>query len=257
MKLITKDLSPTVKILLSIAILMTSISFASLFITFFKDYPLLYQAIGTLFMFGLTSWVCIKLFIKDFKINFTKPKHKSLIIWAIILPIAIIPLNDFLTFEGSNAVSEKLLQSNSFPQFLIVSLVLAVLPAVTEELFFRGVIKNLFKELTKNALFAIILTSLLFSLMHFELYAFLPRFLLSLCLGLLLIASNNLWIPILCHFINNLCVCIFYYLNNLNIIPSADSTIYSQNPILIISSGIILILFFIHIILLALSQKSN
>lgn len=247
MKLITKDLSPTVKLLLSIAILMTSISFASLFMSFLKDYPLLYQAIGTLFMFGLSSWICIKLFIKDFKTNFSKPQNTILILWAIILPIAIIPLNDFLTFEGQNAVSQKLLQSNSFPQFLIVTLVLGVLPAITEELFFRGVIQNNFKELTKNTLFAVILTSVFFSLMHFELYAFLPRFLLSLCLGLLLVATNNLWIPILCHFINNLCVCTFYYLHNLKIIPSSDSTTYSQHPILIILSGVILILFFFHL----------
>ena len=108
-------------------------------------------------------------------------------------------------------------------------------------------IQNNFKELTKNTLLAVILTSAFFSLMHFELYAFLPRFLLSLCLGLLLAATNNLWIPILCHFINNLCVCIFYYLHNLKIIPSPDSTTYSQHPILIILSGVILILFFFHL----------
>ena len=271
MKLLTKDLSPTIKILMSIAFLMTSISFTSLLMSLFKYlFPifsqtnagtLCIQAIGSICMFGLSSWVCIALFLKDFKTNFSTIKNKRWIIWAIIIPIVSIPLNDFLQILNNNlhfsgeeifrqmqAVSEseskRLLTSDSFLGLIKVSFVLALIPAVVEELFFRGVVQNLFKDLCKNTLFAIILTSVFFSLMHFEIFSFLPRFVLSCFLGYLFVATKNLLIPIICHFINNFGVCLLYFLNSKDIIASQSSETFSQQPILVISSVVILAFIF-------------
>jgi membrane protease YdiL (CAAX protease family) len=50
---------------------------------------------------------------------------------------------------------------------------------------------------------AIIVTSLLFSAIHFSFYGFLTRTALSIVLGLLYAYTRNLWMPILAHFINN------------------------------------------------------
>mgnify|MGYP003417295755 FL=1 len=271
MKLLTKESSPTVKILMSIAILMTSISFASLLMSFFKylspDFALTHsgklciQAIGSLVMFGLPSLLCTWLFTKDFKTNFSTIKNKRWLIWAIIIPIASIPLNDLflswnnnLHFEGEEifrqiqALSEKeseyLLTSDSFGGFLAISFVLAMIPAIVEELFFRGVIQNYLKDLCKNTFVAILLTSAFFSLMHFEIFAFLPRFFLSILLGYLFVCSKNLIIPIICHFINNFTVCLFYFLYTKEEISSQDTSTFSQQPLLIISALIILLFIF-------------
>ncbi len=268
MKLLTKESSPTVKILMSIAILMTSISVTSLLMSFFKyllpDFSqthsgaLCIQAIGSIAMFGLSTWICAWLFVKEFKTNFSTIKNKRWIIWAIIIPIASIPLNDLLqiwnnnlhfngeeTFRQIQAISEaeskRLLTTDSFSGFLAVSFVLALLPAIVEELFFRGVIQNFFKELCKNTFVAILLTSAFFSLLHFEIFAFLPRFVLSIFLGYLFVYSKNLIIPIICHFINNFGVCLFYFLSSKEIISSQDSTTFSQQPLLIISSLFIIV----------------
>ncbi len=268
MKLLTKESSPTVKILMSIAILMTSISMTSLIMSFFKyilpDFSqthsgeLCIQAIGSIFMFGLSSWICILLFSKDFKTNFTPIKNKRWIIWAILIPIVSIPLNDWLQILNNNlhfsgeeifrqmqTISENeskhLLTSNSIGGLLTVSFVLAIIPAVVEEFFFRGVVQNYFNELCKNSILAIILTSVFFSLMHFEIFSFLPRFVLSCFLGYLFITTKNLIIPIICHFINNFGVCLLYFLNSKGIITTQNSESFSQTPILIISSIVILI----------------
>jgi membrane protease YdiL (CAAX protease family) len=271
MKLLTKESSPIVKILMSIAILMTSISFASVLMSFFKyllpDFALTHsgklcvQAIGSLVMFGLPSWLCIWLFTKDFKTNFSTLKNKRWLIWAIIIPIVCIPINDILTnwnnnlhFEGeeifrqiqtlSEKESEYLLTSDSFGGFLAISFVLAIIPAIVEELFFRGVIQNYLKDLCKNTFVAILLTSTFFSLMHFEIFAFLPRFFLSILLGYLFVYSKNLIIPIICHFINNFMVCLFYFLYTKEEIISQDTSTFSQQPLLIISAFIILLFIF-------------
>lgn len=256
---------------MSIAILMTSISFASLLMSFFKylspDFALTHsgklciQAIGSLVMFGLPSLLCTWLFTKDFKTNFSTIKNKRWLIWAIIIPIASIPLNDLflswnnnLHFEGEEifrqiqALSEKeseyLLTSDSFGGFLAISFVLAMIPAIVEELFFRGVIQNYLKDLCKNTFIAILLTSAFFSLMHFEIFAFLPRFFLSILLGYLFVCSKNLIIPIICHFINNFTVCLFYFLYSKEEITSQDTSTFSQQPLLIISALIILLFIF-------------
>jgi membrane protease YdiL (CAAX protease family) len=271
MKLLTKESSPIVKILMSIAILMTSISFASVLMSFFKyllpDFALTHsgelcvQAIGSLVMFGLPSWLCIWLFTKDFKTNFSTLKNKRWLIWAIIIPIVCIPINDILTnwnnnlhFEGeeifrqiqtlSEKESEYLLTSDSFGGFLAISFVLAIIPAIVEELFFRGVIQNYLKDLCKNTFIAILLTSAFFSLMHFELFSFLPRFMLSILLGYVFVASKNLIIPMICHFINNFTVCIIYFLYSKEEIASQDTSTFSQHPLLIITS-LFIILFII------------
>jgi len=56
---------------------------------------------------------------------------------------------------------------------------------------------------TGNFWVAIIVTSLLFSAIHFSFYGFLTRLTLSIVLGLLYAQTRNLWMPILAHFINN------------------------------------------------------
>lgn len=285
MKLLTKDLSPIVKILMSVAILMTSISLTSLLMSFVQyinptfsksnEGSLIIQAIGSISMFGLSAWVCSSLFIRNFKTNFTNTFSKRWIIWAVIIPIASIPLNDLLQvwndslhFQGeeifrkiqqlSEAETKKLLTSNTLTGLLGVSFVLAVIPAIVEELFFRGVVQTFFKDLFKNIHIAIIVTSVFFSLMHFELFSFLPRFLLSCFLGYLFVYSGNLIISIIAHFINNFIVCLLYYFYATGVIQIQDSVEFSQHPILIaLSVTIILLIIIFEFFFVFLRNKAN
>lgn len=49
----------------------------------------------------------------------------------------------------------------------------------------------------------IIITSILFSAIHFSYFGFLPRVVLGLVLGLIFYYSKNIWLNILLHFLNN------------------------------------------------------
>ncbi|MCG8412386.1 MAG: CPBP family intramembrane metalloprotease [Bacteroidales bacterium] len=80
---------------------------------------------------------------------------------------------------------------------------IAVLPAIGEELIFRGIFQKLFIEWTKSIYWGIILSAFLFSFIHFQFYGFLPRFMLGLLFGYLFYRSGSIWIPILAHFVNN------------------------------------------------------
>ena len=83
-------------------------------------------------------------------------------------------------------------------------LVLAVVPAFAEEIFFRGVFQNLLLRLVKGRVhLAVILVALFFSALHIQFAGFLPRFFMGLLLGYLYVYSKSLWPCIVVHFLNN------------------------------------------------------
>lgn len=100
-------------------------------------------------------------------------------------------------------------------QFITGVFVIAFLPGLFEELFFRGVLQNIFMRWWKKPAAAIIVTAILFSLVHGSYYLFITRFLLGCTLGLLFYRSKNIWINVFAHFINNLiALSQLFYLNN-------------------------------------------
>lgn len=110
-------------------------------------------------------------------------------------------------------LTELFLKTNSFGGLAINLLVVAIVPAIGEELLFRGVLLRLFREMTKSYHLAVIISAFLFSAIHFQFYGFLPRFLLGLILGYAFVFSRNLWAPIFLHFVNNASSVIVYYLH--------------------------------------------
>ena len=88
-------------------------------------------------------------------------------------------------------------------EFLMAIVIMAFFPALFEEIFFRGAVQNLLERWWKKPLLAILVTSLLFSLIHMSVFLFLSRALLGFVLGLMYQRSKNLWVNIMAHFLNN------------------------------------------------------
>lgn len=87
---------------------------------------------------------------------------------------------------------------------LILSLlVVALLPAVFEEMLFRGALQNLLIRWFKHPLAAILLTSVVFSAVHGSYLGFLSRVALGAVLGFMYYRTGNLWVSILAHAFNN------------------------------------------------------
>lgn len=80
---------------------------------------------------------------------------------------------------------------------------IAVLPAIGEELLFRGVIQRIFTLMTKSNHWGVWISAILFSALHMQFYGFIPRMLLGVLFGYLLVWSGSMWLPIAAHFINN------------------------------------------------------
>jgi membrane protease YdiL (CAAX protease family) len=78
----------------------------------------------------------------------------------------------------------------------------ALVPAICEEFVFRGVVFNEYRE--KGLLCAVVMSSLMFAMSHFDLIQFLPYFISSLLLCFAYTVTKSLVAPMVLHFFANL-----------------------------------------------------
>ena len=121
-------------------------------------------------------------------------------------------------------VTEKMLKVDTFGGLLLNLLVIALIPAVGEELTFRGVLQQGLVRRMKSPHLAIILSAAIFSFIHFQFYGFLPRMFLGILLGYMFYITKSLWTSITMHFVNNGTAVVLYYLNNKGIIDIDPET---------------------------------
>lgn len=98
---------------------------------------------------------------------------------------------------------DSLISSGSIWVMIINLVTIAILPAIAEELIFRGVLQKIFGKIFRSDNIAIWFTAFLFSTVHFQFFGFVPRFILGLAFGYLYLWSGTLWVPVIAHFINN------------------------------------------------------
>ena len=115
-------------------------------------------------------------------------------------------LNKWLASQdaSNNKAYEAMIGEKNVMSFLWSVLFMAFLPALAEELFFRGFLMNVFNGIFKNMHIAIIVTSLIFSVIHLQVLKFIPMFFLAVTFGYAVYWTNSIWTSILAHFINNL-----------------------------------------------------
>lgn len=160
-------------------------------------YPILALLTITL-MFGSAS-------ILEWTIRLNQKMH---------LPAFLQALESWMKAQESQLaeLTQKLLLMHSPADLIINLLIIALLPALCEELIFRGCFQKVFTRWTKNNHWGIWITAIVFSAIHLQFFGFLPRMLLGALFGYLLVWGNSLWFPILGHFINNATAVIAVYI---------------------------------------------
>ena len=140
--------------------------------------------------------------------------------------------------ETAKATTEKMLNVETIGGLLLNLIIIALIPAIGEEMTFRGVLQQ---SLTRrmNPHVAIILSAAIFSFFHFQFYGFLPRMFLGILLGYMFYITGSLWTSILMHFVNNGSAVALYYLGNKGIIEDAEHWGETQNAWLIVGSAIV------------------
>jgi membrane protease YdiL (CAAX protease family) len=136
----------------------------------------------------------------------------------------------------SEQMLKRLLVMNTKFDFALNMLMLALLPAICEEIFFRGTLQPLLTRLYGNVHIAVIMSAMIFSFIHFQFYGFLPRMILGMVLGYMFVWTNNLWYAILAHLLNNGLQVVALYLYQKKTISYNIETSASPEPLYVLGS---------------------
>lgn len=157
----------------------------------------------------------------------------------LCLPEYLAGIEDWMkrSEEQAMELTGLFLATTSVSGLLLNLFMIAVLPAIGEEFFFRGVLLRLFREWTGNVHVAVIISAFLFSALHLQFFGFVPRFILGMFLGYLFVWTRSIWAPVLVHFFNNgLAVFAAWIYARGGIDTDVDSFGAVDQPIVILSS---------------------
>lgn len=139
------------------------------------------------------------------------------------LPAFLAPMEAWMKTKEETAkiLTEQFMSVNTVGGLVANLLLMAALPALAEELTFRGVLQRLFQARDERREdkgqriphMAIWCTAILFSAIHLQFYGFVPRMLMGALFGYALAWSGTLWLPILMHLTNNAMAVLISYVS--------------------------------------------
>jgi len=116
----------------------------------------------------------------------------------------IIPNNSFILQEVDTDAYQLALLTTTGSTWLIAKLfVIAVLPAIGEEIVFRGAILTKIKQASNSEHYGVIVSALVFAGIHMQPTKLLPMLFLGLVLGYIYTKTKNILYPMLFHFLFN------------------------------------------------------
>ena len=156
-----------------------------------------------------------------------------------------IPFPEFLNFlkvaeEQTLLLTQQFLIMDSIWDLGIMILIMGVVAAVGEELLFRGILQNLFQNWSKSKHLAAWLTALLFSVIHMQYHAVLPRFFLGAFIGYVYLYSGNLRSAIYLHFFYNTSLVVLAFLIQHEYVSSSLESFGTASISIAISAVILL-----------------
>jgi len=129
--------------------------------------------------------------------------------------------------EAAAALTERFLKADNIGELLLNIGLMALLPALAEELSFRGTLQQILadsQESRAKSHMAIWITAFIFSAVHMQFYGFIPRMLMGAMFGYIFVWTCSLWVPIVMHFTNNALAVLAYYLTANSPKLTANST---------------------------------
>lgn len=143
------------------------------------------------------------------------------------LPAQLAKLEELMRTmeERASDLTVAFLRMDHFGAYLVNIILIALLPAVGEEMMFRGAIQPVMIRWTRNVHAGIWISAFLFSFFHFQFFGLLPRWLLGIVFGYLFYWSKTLWFPMLAHFINNGLAVTVYYIYGARVVEEKVDTI--------------------------------
>lgn len=183
---------------------------------------------------------------------FIMPFINLLIVWneGLHLPEFLSGVENMMrNMENAAALlTEAIVSMDSPMEYFYMVIIVAVLPAIGEELMFRGIIQRLFAQQFHSYHAGIWISAFFFSALHFQFFGFFPRLILGVIFGYLLVYSGNILYPMIGHFINNFASLTFAYLIQHGKIDESFDTIGANSEWLFILPGLAISAFLFYLL---------
>ncbi len=184
-----------------------------------------------LFSFILPPIIFVALYKRESIANYFNLKKNlnayylflSIIVLIVSVPLVhysfylnqLIELPEFLQSMESRTeeLMKAILSEKNIPALISNIILIAIIPALGEELLFRGILQKKLITILNNKWVGVALAAVIFSAIHFQFEGFLPRAILGFILGAIYVLTNNLWYPIIAHFFNNGIQVVLAYFN--------------------------------------------
>ncbi len=118
-------------------------------------------------------------------------------------------IDGMISVLGEPAQITSVPTTSNVPQLIFEIVITAILPAVCEEIFFRGLVMRAFER--TSPVVAVLASSLIFAIMHANLQQLIYAFLFGLILGTVAIISDSLFASMTVHFTLNLASALLTY----------------------------------------------
>ncbi len=149
---------------------------------------------------------------------------------SMVLPDFLSGVEQWMRDSENQAelLTEAFLTYDGLGSLFYVLIIVAVVPALGEELLFRGVLQKILIKGFNNPHLGIWITAFAFSALHMQFFGFFPRMLLGVLFGYVFFWSKSLWLPIVGHFINNGTVVVSSYFFP-EMVSNADISIFGDS----------------------------
>jgi membrane protease YdiL (CAAX protease family) len=165
---------------------------------------------------------------------------------CFIINVAVSTLfNGILTFTGYEFSGGSSVADYSTGNFFLQLFLVAVLPAICEEFLHRGVLLQGIKHIGFKK--AIVISSLLFALIHFNVQQVFYAFIIGLILGFVAVVSKNIYPAMIIHFVNNGIATYLEFAGNRgwafgNILDNLSEFLKSNTPFVVFTVVVIVML---------------
>ncbi len=161
------------------------------------------------------------------------------------LPNSLKEVEAWMRLQEDNMASltERIVMVDRWELLLVNVIVMAVMPAIAEEYYFRGSLMHIIQRLVKNYHITVWLSAIIFSAIHVQFFGFFPRMILGVFFGYMFVWTQNIWIPILAHFVNNATVAVLAFVYTKQGKTYADLQSYDSYSIFVYIGGFILTIF--------------
>ena len=166
------------------------------------------------------SWIAIAIVVAFYFLSLPAMNWIVKFNESFSLPASMSGIEQMMrSLEDSAAETTKaILDIHTVWELIPCVLVVGLMAGLSEEMVFRGAMLRTMQDSRLGDHAVVWIVAIVFSAIHMQFFGFIPRMLLGVWLGYLLVWTRSLWVPILAHTLNNSTVVVMSYLSNRGIV---------------------------------------